>query len=84
MNFLYKGKACTNISTVHLGSFKSTQHSVKGRLRDVLPLMVGDGVDGLELDGVLRFVHTELTAALFSAVLKFSYSDAPYWKKHKD
>lgn len=33
-----------------------------------LPLMVGEGVDELELDGVLRFVHTELTAA-FSAVL---------------
>lgn len=34
-----------------------------------LPLMVGDGVDGLELDGVLRLVHTELTAAFLSAVL---------------
>lgn len=45
------------------------KHSVKGRLCAVLPLMVGEGVDGLELDGVLRFVHTELTAAFFSAVL---------------
>lgn len=41
--------------------------------------MVGEGVDGLEQDGALRFVHTELTAALFSAVLKFSYNDAPYF-----
>lgn len=31
--------------------------------------MVGEGIDELELDGVLRFVHTELTAAFFSAVL---------------
>lgn len=45
----------------------------------VLALIVGEGVDGLELDGVLRFVHAELTAAFFSAVLKLSYSDTPYF-----
>lgn len=50
----------------------------------MLPLIVGEGVDVLELIGVLRLVQAELTAALFSAVLKFSYSDTPYWryKKH--
>ena len=42
--------------------------------------MVGEGVEGLELDGVLRFIHAELTTAFFSAVLKFSYRDLPYWK----
>lgn len=42
-------------------------------------MIVGVGVDGPELDGVLRFVHiAELTAAFLSAVLKFSYRDAPY------
>lgn len=44
-----------------------------------LALMVGDGVDWLELDGVLRLENIELTAAFFSAVLKFSYSKAPYF-----
>lgn len=53
---------------------------MKGRLCALLPLIVGEGVDGLELDGVLRFVHAELTAAFFSAVLKLSYSDTPYWR----
>lgn len=42
-------------------------------------LMVGDGVDWLEPHGVLRLVQAELTAAFFSAVLKLSYSDAPYF-----
>lgn len=40
--------------------------------------MVGEGVDELELDVVLRFVHTELTTAFFSAVLKLEYNAAPY------
>lgn len=48
----------------HLGCFTSASS-----LCVALPLMVGEGVDGLELDRVLRLVHTELTAAFFSAVL---------------
>lgn len=35
----------------------------------LLPFMVGDGADGLELDGALHFVHAELMAAFLSAVL---------------
>lgn len=58
------------------------KQSVKEKLHVMLPLTVGEGVDWLELDGVLRFVHTELEAFI-SAVLKFSYSDAPYLKKKK-
>lgn len=58
--------------SLHASSFTSE------RLRVVLPLMVGEGVEELELDGVLRFIHTELTAAFFSAVLKLEYNAAPY------
>lgn len=73
-----------NISRVTTsGLFYISETLGKGSLRVVIPLMVGEGVDGLELDGVLRFVHTELTAAFFSDVLKFSYNDTPYWKCKK-
>lgn len=57
----------TNITTSGLFHIRETVS--EGSLCVVLPLMVGEGVDGPELDGVLRFVHTELTAAFFSAVL---------------
>lgn len=42
--------------------------------------MVGEGVDELELEEVLRFAQTELVAAFCSAVLKFSCSATPYCK----
>lgn len=44
-------------ASIHLLGFPKT-----------LPLVVGDGVDALEPDGVLRLVHAELTAAFFRAV----------------
>lgn len=56
----------TNITTRGLFPISETL----GRtVRVVLPLMVGEGVDGLELDGVLQFVQAEPTAAFLSAVL---------------
>lgn len=67
MNILYEEKVCTSVTSS--GLFHISETLSKESLRVVLPLMVGEGVDGLELDGVLRFVHTELTAAFFSAVL---------------
>lgn len=67
MNARSKEKVCTDITSSGLVHIDETLREDGSCV--VLPLTVGEGVDGLELDGVLRFVHAVLTAAFFSAIL---------------